>query len=129
VNTSNPSANEIQDLRLMSSEPLWKHILKVAMQDWNKHGNIIPVLSATHPENLVGIREIIGQMPIILAGVGVQGGDLDQAIPHCLDDNGFGMMISSSRGIIYSDSPRQAIIDLRDSINTSKQKYYATEGD
>lgn len=71
------------------------------MTDWNKHGNIIPVLSATHPEQLRNIRDIIGETPILLAGVGAQGGSLEESVPYLLDSNGYGLMISSSRGILY----------------------------
>ena len=55
VNTSNPSAQEIQDLLLADGDPLWKHILTEGMGAWNRNGNIIPVLSATHKENLEGV--------------------------------------------------------------------------
>lgn len=132
INTSNSSANSIQNLRLDSGLPLWKHILRVSMSEWNSNGNIVPVLSATHPENLVGIRDIIGQTPILLAGVGSQGGDLSLSIPHCLDNDNFGMMISSSRGILYPnvlqnksyiDASTNAIRSLKDSINETRNKY------
>lgn len=132
VNTSNPSANSIQSLELANGVPLWKHILDISMNEWNKNGNIIPVLSATHPANLQGIRDIIGQAPILLAGVGSQGGDLPQSIPFCLDDSDYGIMISSSRGILYPprvegedyiEASKREIQKLRNSINEAKRNY------
>ncbi|MEI6690998.1 MAG: orotidine-5'-phosphate decarboxylase [bacterium] len=104
INTSNPSAREIQDVVTKDGIPLWRHVLKLAMTKWNFNGNIIPVVSATHISNLVGIREIIGDMPVVLAGIGSQGGSLREALPHVLTPDGYGAMISSSRGIIYPET-------------------------
>jgi len=129
IKTSNPSAQEIQNLELANGTPLWRHILRLSMTDWNYNGNIVPVLSATHMDDLEGIRDEVGDVPILLAGVGSQGGDINEAIPRCLDSKGFGLMISSSRGILYPEKPqnepyfdasRRAIIDLRSAINSAK---------
>lgn len=129
VNTSNPSADEIQNLPLADGTPLWKHILQKSMQEWNYNGNIIPVLSATHPDNLDGVRDIVGDTPILLAGVGTQGGSLQESVPRVLDSNGYGLMISASRAILYADrvgdetftdASRRAVQDLRQSINEAK---------
>lgn len=129
VNTSNPSASEVQDLPLADGTPLWRHILEKSMQEWNYNGNIIPVLSATHPDNLQRIRDIVGDTPILLAGVGTQGGSLQESVPICLDGNGYGLMISASRAILYperaegqtmSDASRRAVQGLRDDINEAK---------
>ena len=129
VNTSNPSASEIQDLQLETGQKLWQHVLQKSMGEWNDNGNIIPILSATHPENLEGIREIAGETPILLAGVGTQGGSLEKSVPLCLDSEGYGIMISASRSIIYpevragetsQDASRRSVIELRDAINQAK---------
>lgn len=129
VNTSNPSADQIQSLPLADGTPLWKHVLRQSMQEWDYNGNIIPVLSATHSENLPGIREVVGDAPILLAGVGTQGGSLQESVPTCLDDNGYGLMISASRAILYPeridgetfmDASRRAVQDLRRDINEAR---------
>lgn len=129
VNTSNPSASDIQDLVLADGTILWRRVLDIAMNDWNKNGNIIPVLSATHPGNLSGIRSAVGQRPILLAGIGTQGGDIEATLEDCLNDDGFGAMISSSRAILYPEiaegetyfqASERAIRELRDRINTAK---------
>lgn len=129
VNTSNPSAQEVQNLQLADGNPLWKHILRESMQSWNQHGNVLPVLSATHKDNLQGIREIVGDTPILLAGVGAQGGSLEHSVPICLDSNGYGLMISSSRAILYPDvnvgesweeASRQSAFGFRENINAAK---------
>lgn len=129
VNTSNPSAEQVQDLRLSDGSPLWRRILDMSLTDWNYNQNIIPVLSATHLENLDGIREQIGDTPILLAGVGTQGGGLGESIPQTLDSHGHGLMISASRAILYAermdaesyaDASERAVRNLRDSINLAK---------
>ena len=129
VNTSNPSASDIQELVLADGTILWRRVLDIAMNNWNKNGNIIPVLSATHSGNLSGIRSAIGQRPILLAGIGVQGGDIEATLEDCLNDDKFGVMISSSRAILYPEiaegetyfhASERAIKELRDSINAAK---------
>lgn len=129
INTSNPSAEQIQNLNLADGNPLWKRILDVSLSDWNYNQNIIPVLSATHANNLDGIREQIGDTPILLAGVGSQGGNLEASIPKTLDSKGYGLMISASRAILYAERPetesfaaasQRAVRSLRDSINLAK---------
>ena len=89
----------------------------------------LPVLSATHKENLLGVREVVGDTPILLAGVGTQGGSLEESVPICLDSNGYGLMISASRAILYPErnaeetlqqASRRSIQDLRTSINLAK---------
>lgn len=130
VNTSNDSAHEIQDMPQRDGMPLWRHILLRCMDDWNTNGNIIPVLSATHVANLEGIRAAIGDTPVLLAGVGTQGGSLVDAVPAMLDSQRYGLMISSSRAILYpergedesiEDAAIKAVSNLRDAINDAKR--------
>ncbi len=134
INTSNPSAKEIQETRLSNGRSLWRYILDLSLTKWNKHGNVIPVISATHIDNLRSIRQVIKDLPVVLAGIGTQGGNLRQALPHVLDKDGYGAMISSSRQIIYLDnylSKDQEVYwhevskrakSLRDKINSIKQE-------
>ena len=127
VNTSNPGAKDIQELVLSDGEPLWKYILRLSMGAWNKNRNIVPVLSSTHPENLLGIRKIIWDSPMVLAGAWLQGGDLAASIPHCIKHDGKGVMVSSSRWIIhaprkndesYTDAMERIVIDMKTRINS-----------
>lgn len=129
VNTSNPSAEQVQNLRLADGSPLWKRILGMSLTDWNYNQNIIPVLSATHADNLNDIRDQIGDTPVLLAGVGSQGGSLEASVPQTLDSRGYGLMISASRAILYAErsatesftsASERAVRDLRDSINLAK---------
>jgi len=130
IHTSNPSANDVQGVRLSDGRRLWKYILEKAMAEWNEHENIIPVLSATHLDELRGIRQLIGNTPILLAGVGAQGGDLSQSVPLLIDKDGYGLMISSSRAILYAqrsagESYAQAahreLLKLKDDISSAKR--------
>lgn len=130
INTSNPSADSIQNVKLENGMPLWRFILNKSLTEWNGNKNIIPVLSATHIENLKNIRSEIGQIPILLAGVGSQGGSLKDSVPYCLDNQGYGLMISSSRGILYperkpgesfTEASKRSILNLKNEINNSKK--------
>lgn len=129
VNTSNPSAGQIQDLRLADGNPLWRRILDLSLTEWNYNQNIIPVLSATHADNLTGVRDQVGDTPVLLAGVGSQGGSLEESVPKALDSRGYGLMISASRAILYADrsegesfesASTRAAQGLRDSINQAR---------
>lgn len=131
VNTSNQSANEIQELKLENGHSMWRYVLQKSMNEWNYNGNIIPILSATHPDNVDGIRDQLGDTPILLAGVGTQGGSLTNTVPYLLDSEGYGLMISASRAIIYphreegeslDDASKRAVHHLAKSINTAKAK-------
>lgn len=111
VKTSNPGAGEFQDLAV-DGRPLFEIVAENVAKSWNKNGNCAVAVGATYPEELKKVREIIGDMPILVPGIGAQGGDLEGTLKNGLDSNKQGLIISSSRGIIYADDPRQATIDL-----------------
>lgn len=72
---------------------------------WNKNDNCCLVVGATNPaDELAKVRRIIGDMPILIPGIGAQGGDLENAIKAGKDYKGQGMIINSSRGIIFASS-------------------------
>ena len=121
--TSNPSATDIQDFSC-SGVKLYTHIARMAAETWNYNNNISLVVGATYPEELAQIRTIIGDMPLLVPGIGAQGGDIESTVKAGRDSHGKGMMINSSRGIIYAGSDRDfdekakdATIELRDKIN------------
>jgi len=60
------------------------------------------VTGATYPQELATVREIVGDMPLLVPGIGAQGGDLAAVMNNGLDENSMGLMISSSRGILYA---------------------------
>ncbi len=102
--TSNNGAKEIQELRLESGELLYQRVAKLISQDWNYNGNTMLVAGATFPEELGQIRKIVGNTPLLVPGIGAQGGDLEGVLKNGLTADGTGLVINSSRGIIYASA-------------------------
>ncbi len=111
VRTSNPGAGEFQDL-MVEGKLLYQLVAEHVAKDWNTNGNCAVVVGATYPEELKKVREIVGDMPILVPGIGAQGGDLEATIKNGLNSKKQGLIISSSRGIIFAPDPRKAAQDL-----------------
>ncbi|MBI2338273.1 orotidine-5'-phosphate decarboxylase [Candidatus Daviesbacteria bacterium] len=122
VKTSNPGAGEFQDLQVEDPErsrmgkPLYQIIAQHIADNWNTNNNCAVVVGATYPEELKKVREIVGEMPILVPGIGAQGGDLEDTIKNGLNSKKQGIIISSSRGIIFAPDPRQAALKLHQDI-------------
>ena len=114
--TSNPGAGEFQDLEA-NGKPLWQLVAEHVRDQWNKNGNCMLVVGATYPEELKKIREIVGEMTLLVPGIGAQGGDVEKTVNAGLNSDGAGMIVNSSRGIIFADNPQLAAKELRDTIN------------
>ncbi|NNC97928.1 MAG: orotidine-5'-phosphate decarboxylase [Gammaproteobacteria bacterium] len=99
--TSNPSAREFQDLDV-GGIPLYEQVATTIANNWNQNNNCALVVGATWPEQLGKIRKIIGDMPILVPGIGAQGGDLEGTLRHGLNSQQAGLIISSSRGVLYA---------------------------
>lgn len=99
--TSNPGAGEFQDL-IVNGEPLYRFVARRVTSEWNKNGNCALVVGATYPEELGEVRGIVGDMPILIPGIGAQGGDVEKTVTAGKDSRGQGMIINSSRGIIFA---------------------------
>ena len=123
---SNPGSADLQDLTVDGPEgvgPLYSHLARAAVS-WNDKSNVGLVMGATNPQQLAGVRRICLDMPLLIPGVGAQGGDLEEAVRLGTDERGRRALINSSRGIIYASSgpdfaqvaAREAV-GLRDSIN------------
>lgn len=121
--TSNPSAIDFQDLKL-NNKPLYEHVA-VKIKKWNKNKNCGAVVGATYPVELKKIREILGEeIPILIPGIGKQGGDIKKTVINGTNKKGLHAIINSSRGIIYqsnnddfAEKARQESTYLRDQIN------------
>jgi len=120
--TSNPGSVDFQDLKI-EKQPLYEIVARKALE-WNKYGNIGLVVGATYPEDIRRLRRICPDMPILIPGIGKQGGDLSAAVRNGVDSNKEKAIINSSRGIIYAskgkgfaDAARKAAIKMRDEIN------------
>jgi len=125
VRTSNPGAGEFQDLPVgQTQEPLYRVIARQVAQSWNENGNCAVVVGATYPKELAEIREIVGDMPILIPGIGAQGGEVEATVNAGKDSRTWGMIVNSSRGIIFASkgadfapAARQATERLRGEIN------------
>ncbi len=120
--TSNPSAAEFQNLEI-DGEPLYIHVARRAQQHWNGNGNICLVVGATAPEEMARIREAAPDLPFLVPGIGAQGGDLEGTVRNGQTAPGEGLMINSSRGILYAsqgadyaEAARKEAETLRDQI-------------
>jgi orotidine-5'-phosphate decarboxylase len=114
--TSNPGAGEFQDLEV-GGRPLWRVVAGRVRDEWNEHGNCMLVVGATYPLELAQVRGIVGDMTLLVPGVGAQGGDVGETVKAGLNSQNKGLIINSSRGIIFADKPEEAAHKLRDEIN------------
>ncbi|PIS09607.1 orotidine-5'-phosphate decarboxylase [Candidatus Beckwithbacteria bacterium CG10_big_fil_rev_8_21_14_0_10_34_10] len=108
--TSNPGAGEFQDLIVSNKNgkkmPLYLAIARKVENSWNKNNNCALVVGATYPKELAQIRKIVPAMPFLIPGIGIQGGDIKKTIQAGRNKDGRGVIINSSRGIIFSSSAR-----------------------
>jgi orotidine-5'-phosphate decarboxylase len=114
--TSNGGSGEIQDL-VIEGKPLWEHIAQKVAWDWNFNSNCMMVVAATYPRDIKRVRNIAGEMTFLIPGVGAQGGEVIQAVNEGLNHANKGIIINSSRGIIYAVNPSEEARNLRDTIN------------
>ena len=120
--TSNPGATELQDLNVVQAtglpdKPLWQVVAEKVRDEWNYNHNCLLVVGATYPEEMKKIRGIMGNMCFLVPGIGAQGGDIKATVEAGLNEEKRGLIISSSRGIIFFDNPAQEAKKLRDEIN------------
>ncbi|TSC71699.1 MAG: Orotidine 5'-phosphate decarboxylase [Parcubacteria group bacterium Gr01-1014_38] len=130
VRTSNPGSSIVQDALMADGRALWQHMLELVVNRWNTGGNMAVVLSATAGMDLTAVRALIpDDMPILLAGVGVQGGSYAD-LRSLLNSQKSGVFVNSSRGILYPDNPagiswqeavRTAAVELKDKLNEQRR--------
>jgi orotidine-5'-phosphate decarboxylase len=121
--TSNAGAVDFQDLIDEQGVPLYQLVAQKA-KDWNVHGNIGLVVGATYPDELNLIRKLCPEMPLLIPGIGAQGGDLASVIKHGVDARGEKTIINVSRQVLYAskgkdfaEATRHIALELRDKIN------------
>ena len=126
--TSNPGARDLQDLPVgQDGRRLYHAVAELAASRWNTRGNCLLVVGATYPQELAEIRQIVGEMPLLVPGVGAQGGDVAQVVRNGQTAAGTGLIVSSSRGILYASNgddfasaARAAALSLRNQINAHR---------
>lgn len=121
--TSNIGAGELQDLKI-NNDCLYIYVAKRVVGDWNYNGNCLLVVGATYPRELAEIRKLVGDMTILVPGIGVQGGDVQKTVRAGLNSQNAGIIIHAARSIIFASAgrdfaqkTREAAQKLRDEIN------------
>ena len=124
--TSNAGAVDFQSLsvRTDSGQKMLFEVVAEKVNAWNRHGNLGLVVGATYPEELKLMRERYPEMPLLIPGVGAQGGELEQVVKYGVDGGRCKTIINSSRQILYASkgkdfaaAARKAARELRDRIN------------
>lgn len=127
--TSNAGAGDFQDLDA-GGRPLYQHVAENVARKWNGNGNCLLVTGATYPEQLAEVRAIVGDLPLLVPGIGAQGGDVEAVLRNGQSSDGTGLLISSSRAILYAgndddfaNASREATLALRDEINRHRMTH------
>ena len=129
--TSNPGAGDLQDLPVADGDstarPLYQHVAEKIAREWNGNGNCALVVGATWPGQLREVRAIVGDVPLLVPGVGAQGGEVESVVANAKTNDGGGLMVSSSRAILYASpgvdytaAAAAAAKALRDEINVHR---------
>lgn len=114
--TSNTGSNDFQRL-IIHGRPLYEKIVQATLK-WNTKQNIGLVVGATHPAELKPVRDLAPTMPILIPGVGTQGGDLESAVRFGCDKNGSLALINASRSVLFASSGK----DFAEAARTEAQR-------
>ena len=127
--TSNPGGSDLQFLDC-GGTPVYLHVARMVAGRWNTNGQCALVVGATFPQELARVRAEVGNMPLLVPGIGAQGGDVDATVAAGRTAAGAGMMINSSRAILYADqaagedfaqAARRVARETRDAINRARR--------
>lgn len=128
--TSNPGGSDLQFMQV-DGVPLYQHVARMVAQKWNTNGQCALVVGATFPAELAAVRAIVGEMPLLVPGIGAQGGDVQATVAAGCTSDSRGMMINSSRAVLYAtpiagedyaQAARRVAIQTKDSINAYRKK-------
>ncbi len=128
--TSNASGDELQSLPLAGpdGEPLYLRVARLVAERWNTGGQCGLVVGATYPAELGAVRRAVGDLPILVPGIGAQGGDIDASVDAGATARG-GLIVSSSRAILYAgrdeafaEAARREAIATRDAIESARRR-------
>ncbi len=125
--TSNPGGSDLQFLDVggpSTQERLYERVARLAATEWNTSGQIGLVVGATFPAEIARVRELVGDVPLLVPGIGAQGGDIEATVKAGRTASATGLMINSSRAILYAGkdeqfaaAARKVALETRDSIN------------
>ncbi|NLD68742.1 MAG: orotidine-5'-phosphate decarboxylase [Limnobacter sp.] len=99
--TSNPGGSDLQALDV-GGELLYERVARLAAGPWNTNGQLGLVVGATFPDELARVRALVGEMPLLVPGIGAQGGDIEKTVRAGATAGGRGMLVNSSRAILYA---------------------------
>lgn len=123
--TSNPGGDELQSLDV-DGEPLYAHVARMVADQWSQFGDCGLVVGATYPDQLAIVRSIAGDLPILVPGIGAQGGDAAAAMSAGTRPDGRGLIVSSSRAVLYAsagedfaEAARDAAVHARSALRRS----------
>ena len=121
--TSNPGGSDLQFLDV-GGKKLCEHVAELVATKWNTTGQCALVVGATFPGEIARVREIVGDLPLLVPGIGAQGGDVEATLQAGRTAAGTGLIINNSRAILYAgkgedyaQAARQAAQVSRDLIN------------
>lgn len=100
--TSNPGGADIEELQLANGKRVYEQVADLAQNKWNACGELGLVVGATQPAEIQRVRTLAPTLPLLVPGIGAQGGSIELAVKAGLDNNGWGMIINSSRAILYA---------------------------
>jgi orotidine-5'-phosphate decarboxylase len=125
--TSNKGGSDLQFIESKDGVPLYLHVAGLVADQWNGNGQCSLVVGATFPEEIARVRERVGDMPLLIPGIGAQGGDILATVKAGRNSAGTGMMINSSRAILYAGNGQdwraaaaRAARATRDAINAAR---------
>lgn len=128
--TSNPGGSDLQFLEVDTPHgrmKLYEHVARTVADDWNASGNCALVVGATFPAEIARVRALVGDMPLLVPGIGAQGGDIAATLAAGRTANGSGLMINSSRAVLYAakgedfaQAARRVAQETRDAVNVQR---------
>jgi len=132
--TSNPGGSDLQFLNVGgpgTPERLYERVARLVAQEWNTNGQCALVVGATFPAEIARVRELTGDLPLLVPGIGAQGGDIAATVHAGRSAQGTGLMINSSRAVLYAGTKenagadyaaaaRRVALETRDAINRSR---------
>ena len=102
--TATAGGADLQGRALADGERLFERVARLAAGQWNAGGQLGLVVGATYPAELARVRELAPELPLLVPGIGAQGGDVRAAVAAGLDARGAGMVVNSSRAILYASA-------------------------
>ncbi|MQY52647.1 orotidine-5'-phosphate decarboxylase [Rhodocyclus gracilis] len=118
--TSNAGGSDLQFLDV-GGERLFERVARLAAEQWNSTGQLALVVGATFPAEIARVRTLVGDMPLLVPGIGAQGGDIEATVLAGQTAVGGGLMINSSRAILYAGKGRASLAEYAAAARTAAQ--------